>query len=106
MELWLLCVATPKFSTVQRPFNTGLVNQHSQQLAVNNSLYNGGTGHNRGQSRNYLCRAFNMGKCFYFLVNLIFSNDGFLPNNFFQIYFKRPMWTGVLQFKTVFKSLN
>jgi hypothetical protein len=29
MELWLLCVATPKFSTVQRPFNTGLVNQHS-----------------------------------------------------------------------------
>jgi hypothetical protein len=41
MELWLLCVATPKFSTVQRPFNTGLVNQHSQQLAVNNSLYNG-----------------------------------------------------------------
>jgi hypothetical protein len=30
MELWLLCVATPKFSTVQRPFNTGLVNQHSQ----------------------------------------------------------------------------
>jgi hypothetical protein len=63
MELWLLCVATPKFSTVQRPFNTGLVNQHSQQLAVNNSLYNGGTGHNRGQSRNYLCRAFNMGKC-------------------------------------------
>jgi hypothetical protein len=31
MELWLLCVATPKFSTVQRPFNTGLVNQHSQQ---------------------------------------------------------------------------
>lgn len=63
MELWLLCVATPKFSTVQRPFNTGLVNQHSQQLAVNNSLYNGGTGHNRGQSRNYLCRAFNRGKC-------------------------------------------
>jgi hypothetical protein len=63
MELWLLCVTTPKFSTVQRPFNTGLVNQHSQQLAVNNSLYNGGTGHNRGQSRNYLCRAFNRGKC-------------------------------------------
>ena len=43
---------------------------------------------------------------FYFCVNLIFSNDGFLPNNFFQIYFKRPTWTGVLQFKTVFKSLN
>ena len=63
MELWLLCVATTKFSTVQRPFNIGLVNQHSQQLAVNNSLYNGGTGHNGGQSRNYLCRAFNRGKC-------------------------------------------
>jgi hypothetical protein len=40
------------------------------------------------------------------LMGFIFSNDGFLPNNFFHIYFKRPTCTGVLQFKTVFKSWN
>lgn len=39
---------------------------------------------------------------FYFSVNLIFSNNGFLLNNFFRIYFKRTTWTRVPQFKTVF----